>query len=1298
MLLGLNGLRPFGFIFILALIIALVSLAFGSTKSSGTASDKIPNAALATASLTIPIPSLKANNSELGLPLLRRFSPKEYGAQAQNWAIVQDLRGVIYVGNSDGVLEFDGVRWRLIRVKNNTVVRSLAVDAQGKVYVGAVGEIGYLQPDVNGQMSYVSLLDKVPAEALNFADVWQTFVTTEGVMFSSFQRLMRLQGDKFESWTPATAFHFAFRVNKRLFIREVGRGLLELRDGQLQLVKDGERFADEKIYAMLATDSAHSTGSTNSTPSTRNTASDTLLVGSRTQGFFTFGANGFTPWPTDIDHELKRDLLSNASQLPNGNRALGTFQNGLYIIDGQGKKVGHLNKNYGLPDNAVYYLSTDSEGGLWVGTANGLSRAEIDSPLSHFDGRSGLAGTVKALHRHQGQLYATTYQGLFRLQTKPTPYFERIVGIDSQTWSLLSVGGQLLVGHALGVYLVSDNSATLIKPGKHAFSLHASKAQPGLFFVGEMNGLGLLSLKDNDWLDQGAVPGVEAQVRSLFEDHDGTLWLGTQNSGIIRVTFPLAENDTLTPVKIERFGLDAGLPSLNNNQVYAIDNELRFATEAGIYRFNDDKLRFEPDLSFAGLFSQSRALSSLAKSAQGIWLHASDPTGTFKATGLAARQADGGYRWHGKPLSALTGMRIEIIYHDLDDVVWLGSSEGLFRFDSNMTKNHSRPFSALVRQVSGRNDRLVFSGGGKTSPVRLNYTDNALRFEFAATSFDGIDSLRFQTRMDDNAWSKWSVETYKDYNNLFEGDYRFRVRAKNRYGTISEPAEYLFTLLPPWYRTLSAYLAYVIILSIILWSAIRWRLGRLKSQQTALETTVIERTAALTLRTIELEKSNKTITALSQISSDISSTFELDSLLSKVYSYIKELMIVDVFWIGQYAPEEQKIIFKLAIENDERLSPFFVSMDEKERPAVWCIENRQPLIINDFDKDHANYFGNLPVVGPKVGQQTAALMYWPLIIGEKVIGVLTVQSYQKNVYTDTHQKIIQTLASTTAIALDNANAYREVELQKSAVEEKNKEILASQRFIQTSKMAALGTMTAGVAHEINNPTNFASAAVYMMKDEISEIKSFIKQIAGGDNADPQVIDAFNDKFVKLIELVKTATEGTNRIKMIVEDLRTFARLDDAKKKKAKVTDLLISTVHLIQTQYDRIEIIMQLDFTPEILCFPSKLNQVFMNIIVNACQAIVSKQTKNKDFEGKVLVTTTEVNGKLKVYFEDNGCGMDEITLQRIFEPFYTTKDVGTGTGLGMAITFGIIEEHGGSIEVESTVDEGSQIVLKFDV
>ncbi len=263
----------------------------------------------------------------------------------------------------------------------------------------------------------------------------------------------------------------------------------------------------------------------------------------------------------------------------------------------------------------------------------------------------------------------------------------------------------------------------------------------------------------------------------------------------------------------------------------------------------------------------------------------------------------------------------------------------------------------------------------------------------------------------------------------------------------------------------------------------------------------------------------------------------------------------------------------------------------------------------------------------------------------------------------------------------------------------NKEILATQKqLIQSSKMASIGTMTAGVAHEINNPTNFAHAASYMMHDEIIKIKAFLKQLAGGDKAEPEVLQSFDEQFTKLIELTKTASEGTTRIKAIVEDLRTFARIDDSKQAQVQVTDLINSTVHLIRTQYDSLDIGTQFDYKPIFTCFPSKLNQVFMNIIINACQAIEHKKSSKSKFEGRVIISTAQHNKRLIITFEDNGRGMTEQTINRIFEPFYTTKGVGSGTGLGMAISFSIIEEHGGNINVESAVEEGTKITIGFDV
>lgn len=280
---------------------------------------------------------------------------------------------------------------------------------------------------------------------------------------------------------------------------------------------------------------------------------------------------------------------------------------------------------------------------------------------------------------------------------------------------------------------------------------------------------------------------------------------------------------------------------------------------------------------------------------------------------------------------------------------------------------------------------------------------------------------------------------------------------------------------------------------------------------------------------------------------------------------------------------------------------------------------------------------------------------------------------------------------------------KSAEEAQQKVEEKNSEILATQQhLVQSEKMASLGTLTAGVAHEINNPTNFTYAAVYMMQNEIISIKSFLKQLAGGENANEEVIRSFDKKFKKLVELTQTASEGTTRIKTIVENLRTFARIDNEKQEESNITDLIKATIHLVQTQFDHISIETKLSYSPVLLCFPSKLNQVFMNIIVNACQSIETRRITNNElnpeFHGLITISTVKKNNDIVISISDNGCGMDALTQQKMCEPFFTTKDVGSGTGLGMAISFGIIDEHGGTLNVSSTVNEGATVSIYLPI
>lgn len=205
---------------------------------------------ICTALLSCPPLLGRPFDAEAGIPFLASWDYKDYLAHSQNWAVVQHPNGVLYFGNGDGVLEHDGVSWRLIRVANQSIVRSLAVDDTGTVYVGAVSELGYLRPDETGSLSYVSLLTELDAEERDLGDAWRTFATDRGIFFWTFRKLLLWHGDRFRSW-DLNSKRVAGLVRGELLNNDPERGLSVFRGDSFQALAGGERLADFTIMAML---------------------------------------------------------------------------------------------------------------------------------------------------------------------------------------------------------------------------------------------------------------------------------------------------------------------------------------------------------------------------------------------------------------------------------------------------------------------------------------------------------------------------------------------------------------------------------------------------------------------------------------------------------------------------------------------------------------------------------------------------------------------------------------------------------------------------------------------------------------------------------------------------------------------------------------------------------------------------------------------------------------------------------------------------------------------------------------
>jgi PAS domain S-box-containing protein len=255
---------------------------------------------------------------------------------------------------------------------------------------------------------------------------------------------------------------------------------------------------------------------------------------------------------------------------------------------------------------------------------------------------------------------------------------------------------------------------------------------------------------------------------------------------------------------------------------------------------------------------------------------------------------------------------------------------------------------------------------------------------------------------------------------------------------------------------------------------------------------------------------------------------------------------------------------------------------------------------------------------------------------------------------------------------------------------------AQGQLLQSEKLASLGTLVAGVAHEINNPINFVYGSMKLMDDNLAAVLDLVERFEGlldpAAKARAEAIKREVDyDFVleDVRKIVKNVTTGAERVKEIVDNLRTFSRVDTTAKSPVDLREGIESTLSLLYHEYkNRVDIVRDYGDVPTLLGHPGKLNQVFMNLLHNAIQAI--------EGTGTVKIRTAVEDGHAVVSFSDTGVGIPPETIKNIFDPFFTTKEVGKGTGLGLSISYSIVRDHGGRIEVASKVGVGTTFTIRL--
>jgi signal transduction histidine kinase len=277
------------------------------------------------------------------------------------------------------------------------------------------------------------------------------------------------------------------------------------------------------------------------------------------------------------------------------------------------------------------------------------------------------------------------------------------------------------------------------------------------------------------------------------------------------------------------------------------------------------------------------------------------------------------------------------------------------------------------------------------------------------------------------------------------------------------------------------------------------------------------------------------------------------------------------------------------------------------------------------------------------------------------------------------------------------------------LEEMNERLMANHnQLIQSEKMASIGQLAAGVAHEINNPVGFVKSNLGTLTGYVKTFKTIFEEykgLAGAmRNGDDKVQTVILENVEKISEkedlpyiledidnLLTESIEGTERVRDIVQNLKSFARVDEAQIKEADINEGIEATLKIVWNELKyKCTVRKNLEPLPLIRCYPGQLNQVFMNILVNAAQAIPEK--------GDITIETEATGTHIVIRISDTGVGIKTENIPKLFDPFFTTKGVGKGTGLGLSISQGIIMKHNGSIDVESEVGKGTTFTIRLPI
>ncbi|MGI9138928.1 MAG: triple tyrosine motif-containing protein [Sediminibacterium sp.] len=903
--------------------------------------------------LLILLPLSSWSQNTIGLPDITNFSKIDYNAGLQNWDFKQDKNGIIYVANNEGLLSFDGKYWKSYPLPNKTIVRSLEIGNDNKIYVGGQDEFGYFTPANNGMLNYHSLVQFVKESDRDFADVWDIAQLNNEVFFRTSRRIFKVANNKVTVYIAPTEWSFAGICGGTLFAHDIKEGLMKFQNNKWEMVEDASLLKNVEVTSMQS-------------------INRTIIITTLKNGIYNYTNHQVSKIQTATTQLIEKQRIYSATVIDNTWIGLATTNAGVYIIDSKGELIQSLTKTEGIQNNNILNIFSDKQGNLWLGLNNGIDCIGFNNAIKHINPKYQDASAYATII-HQNKLYVGTSSGLFSvpLTEKLDLSFNRgnfslIPKTEGQVWNLSEINDALILSHHEGAFAIKNDEAELISNMTGFWNFQTIGGLQNNFsgnilnnqiVAGNYKGLAFFNQNGSKFNLTSQVPNFTQSSRYVAVDDATHIWVSHPFHGVYKLA---KENTSIEKVKV--YTHSNGLPSTLNNHVFKIKNEILIATEKGVYGYNETKDIFEPLQFYKKLFGE-QSLRYLKEDKEGnLWFIHEKQLGVVDFSSKNPRII---YipELNNKLLSGF-----ELVYPVDENNILIAGESGLFNLNYKKYKKNNYELQVNIREVriTGETDSLLFGGyfGGinekqvqnKNIIPDVSRNWQLIHFEFSSALFGLQKNLEYSYRLNgfENNWSKWTNKTEKEYTNLPPGSYVFEIKVRDNLGEESELDSFAFNVLPPWYRSNWAYTVYFAIFILIILLIIKWQKEKFIVQQNKHQE---EQEKLNYLKQLEIDKAQSMLTEIQNEKLQV----EINSKNSELINFTMHLvqkgeLLTD---LKSHMSKMTKLIDN-TIAHEELKKMIKVINDADKMDKDW--EN----FTNHFDKAHNSFTVNIKEKFPKL--------------------------------------------------------------------------------------------------------------------------------------------------------------------------------------------------------------------------------------------------------------------------------------------------------------------------------------------